>query len=144
MSTLDELAIRDLNARYIDAVNRFNAEDWIATWSPTATWDLMGHVVEGGEAILATWQGAMGGFDMVVMMLNSGTIQVSGEQATGRWYITEHLVPGEGDANMTLGVYNDEYALEEGRWVFTRRTYQVIYQGPPDLSGNYMPYRPGA
>ena len=147
MSTLDELAIRDLNARYIDAVNRFHAEDWIATWSDTATWDLMGHVVEGKEAILATWQGAMSGFDMVVMMLSSGTVdlkisQNEAEQATGRWYLTEHLVPGEGDANMTLGVYDDEYGLEDGHWVFTRRSYKVIYQGPPDLSGNYIPYRP--
>ena len=43
---------------------------------------------------------------------------------------------------MTLGVYDDEYGLENGCWVFTRRSYKVIYQGPPDLSGNYMPYRP--
>jgi hypothetical protein len=142
MSTTDELAIRDLNARYIDAVNRYNAEDWIATWSPTATWDLMGHVVEGSEAILATWQGAMSGFEMVVMMLSSGTLQIDGEKATGRWYITEHLNPKDADANMTLGVYDDEYAVEEGRWVFTRRSYNVMYHGPQNLSGNYMPYRP--
>ncbi|MDJ0877270.1 MAG: nuclear transport factor 2 family protein [Halieaceae bacterium] len=142
MSTQNELAIRDLNARYIDAVNRYNADDWIATWSPTATWDLMGHVVEGSEAILQTWQGAMSGFEMVVMMLSSGTIQVESEKATGRWYLTEHLNPKDGDANMTLGVYNDEYALEDGRWVFTRRSYNVIYQGPQNLSGNYIPYRP--
>lgn len=142
MSTLDELAIRDLNARYIDAVNRYNADDWIATWSESATWDLMGHEVEGSEAILATWQGAMSGFDMVVMMLNSGTIQVDGEQATGRWYITEHLNPKDADANMTLGVYDDEYGLVDGHWVFTRRSYKVIYQGPQNLSGTYIPYRP--
>jgi hypothetical protein len=79
---------------------------------------------------------------MVVMMLSSGTLQIDGEKATGRWYITEHLNPKDGDANMTLGVYDDEYALEDGRWVFTRRRYNVMYQGPQNLSGNYMPYRP--
>ena len=30
-----ELAIRELVARYIDAVNRYNAEDWAATWAGT-------------------------------------------------------------------------------------------------------------
>lgn len=143
MSTsLDELAIRDLAARYIDAVNRYNADDWAATWAEDATWDLMGHVVEGRQAILELWQGAMSGFDMVVMMMNSGTVSVDGDRANGRWYMTEHLKPREGDANVTLGVYNDEYSREGGSWLFTRRAYQVIYQGPPDLSGMYNPYRP--
>ena len=128
MSTQDELAIRDLNARYIDAVNRYSADDWTATWAVDASWDLLGHVVEGREAIL--------------MMLNSGTLQVDGQRATGRWYLTEHLKPKDGDANMVLGVYDDEYSSESGSWLFTRRRYRILYQGAPDLSGNYNPYEP--
>ena len=143
MSTsLDELAIRDLVARYIDAVNRYNAEDWAATWAEDATWDLMGTVVEGREAILQLWQGAMGSFEFALMMLNSGTLSVNGQSATGRWYLTEHLKMGDGSTNMTLGVYDDEYSCESGSWLFSRRSYNVIYQGPPDLSGAYTPYRP--
>jgi hypothetical protein len=142
MSTLDELAIRDLNARYIDAVNRYHAGDWAATWSEDATWDLLGNVIEGRDAILATWQGAMGSFEFALMMLNSGTLRLDGQQGTGRWYLTEHLKPGEGDAQMVLGVYDDEYSCASGSWLFTRRSYRIIYQGPPDLSGTYTPYRP--
>ena len=136
MSTQDELAIRDLNARYIDAVNRYSADDWSATWAEDASWDLLGHEVE------ATWQGAMGSFEFALMMLNSGTLQVDGQRATGRWYLTEHLKPKDGDANMVLGVYDDEYSCESGSWLFTRRRYRILYQGAPDLSGNYNPYEP--
>jgi len=139
----DELAIRDLNARYIDAVNRYNKEDWAANWSESATWNLMGMEVAGRDAIVELWTGAMSGFEFAIMMLNSGTIDVDGDTASGRWYVTEHLKPVEGDPNITLGVYDDEYAREDGRWVFARRHYNVIYQGPADYSGNYMPYRPG-
>jgi hypothetical protein len=76
------------------------------------------------------------------MMLNSGTVTVEGARASGRWYLTEHLKTRDGSTNMTLGVYDDEYGCDTGSWLFTRRTYNVIYQGPPDLSGNYTPYRP--
>ncbi len=138
----DELAIRDLVARYIDAVNRYHAEDWAATWAEDATWDLMGTVVEGREAIVELWKGAMGGFEFALMMLNSGTLSVDGDTASGRWYLTEHLKMGDGSSNMTLGVYDDEYSRATGSWLFSRRTYNVIYQGPPDLTGNYIPYRP--
>jgi uncharacterized protein (TIGR02246 family) len=138
----DELAIRDLNARYIDAVNRHNKEDWAANWSESATWNLMGMEVAGRDAIVELWTGAMGGFEFALMMLNSGTIEIDGDTATGRWYVTEHLKPVEGDANITLGVYDDQYVKEDGQWRFARRHYNVMYQGAADYSGNYIPYRP--
>lgn len=140
MSTSDELAIRALAARYIDAVNRYHADDWIATWSEDATWDLLGMEVQGRDAILQTWQGAMGGFEFALMMLSSGTIEVDGKQATGRWYLTEHLKTKDGDSSMVLGVYDDEYSSESGSWLFTKRRYNILYRGPQDLSGDYAPY----
>jgi ketosteroid isomerase-like protein len=138
----DELAIRDLVARYIDAVNRYHQADWAATWSETAHWNLMGMEVEGREAIVGLWGGAMASFDFALMMLNSGTLQIDGDSATGRWYITEHIKPKEGAANITLGVYDDEYRKEDGQWLFSHRRYNVMYQGAADYSGNYTPYRP--
>ena len=96
MSTsLDELAVRNLVAAYIDAVNRYNKDDWAATWSETATWDLMGMEVSGRDAIVELWTGAMSGFETALMMLNSGTVTVDGDTASGRWYLTEHLKPVE-------------------------------------------------
>jgi ketosteroid isomerase-like protein len=143
MSTAeDELAIRSLVARYIDAVNRYNQQDWAATWSETATWNLMGMEVVGREAIVSLWSGAMGSFDFAIMMLNSGTLDIDGDTATGRWYITEHTKPSDGDPAVVLGVYDDRYVKEDGAWVFAGRHYNVMYQGPADYSGNYQPYRP--
>ncbi len=139
MSSLDEIAIRDLVSRYIDAVNRYDADDWVATWADDATWDLLGMEVQGKAAILETWQGAMSGFEFALMMLNSGTLEVDGERASGRWYLTEHLRTAEG-GSMVLGVYDDEYSCESGSWLFTRRRYNILYRGPADLSGDYAPY----
>ena len=87
-ASTDELAIRQLAARYIDAVNRRDEGDWSATWSRDASWNLMGMQVSGREAIVAMWKGAMGTFRWVVMMLGSGTIELDGDTASGRWYLT--------------------------------------------------------
>ena len=37
------------------------------------------------------WVAAMGSFEYVVMMLNSNTVQIDGDSASGRSYVTEHL-----------------------------------------------------
>lgn len=142
MSSADELAIRDLNARYIDAVNRYNQDDWSATWSESASWNLLGMEVEGRDNIVQLWGGAMSSFEFALMMLNSGTLQIDGDTASGRWYVTEHIKPKEGDPNITLGVYDDRYIKEDGQWRFAHRHYNVMYQGAADYSGNYTPYRP--
>ena len=39
----DELALRNLMARYVDAVNRYDADAWIATWAEDGVWNLLGN-----------------------------------------------------------------------------------------------------
>ena len=53
----EELAIRTLVARYIDAVNRHHQEDWTATWAEDAVWNLAGLELEGRDTIVGAWVG---------------------------------------------------------------------------------------
>jgi hypothetical protein len=135
----DELAIRDLNARYIDAVNRVDLDGWQATWAEDGIWNLLGNEVSGRAAIAKTWQGAMAQFEFVVMALNSGTLERRGATVSGRWYITEYLRPRQGGGRIVLGVYRDQYGEDAGEWKFKRRAYHAIYQGSCDLSGAHQP-----
>ncbi len=136
----DDRAIRDLCARYIDAVNRTDGAAWQDTWAENGTWNLMGTEVTGREPLLGFWQAAMSGFKFALMVLNSGAIDISGDTASGRWYVTEHLLGQDGNGIHVEGAYDDEYVRENGRWLFARRNYQALYQGPQDLSGTYTPY----
>ena len=52
----DELALRDLMARYVDAVNRSEAAAWAATWAEDGVWSLLGTSVSGRDNILELWQ----------------------------------------------------------------------------------------
>jgi hypothetical protein len=139
LEVADELAIRDLNARYIDAVNRVDAVAWRATWAEAARWRIFGTEFSGRDAILEIWKGAMSQFDFVVMALNSGTLEQSGGVVSGRWYVTEFLRSRDGSGRMVLGVYRDEYARESGTWRYALRSYHVIHQAAFDLSGAHQP-----
>ena len=66
-----------------------------------------------------------------------------GDRAGGRWYLTEYTCDQEGNTATVLGAYDDKYVKRDGQWLFAERVYQILYQGPADLSGNYQPYQAG-
>jgi hypothetical protein len=37
-------------------------------------------------------------------------------------------------------VYHDAYARIDGAWRFTRRRFDLLYTGPPDLTGRNHPF----
>lgn len=136
----DEMAIQDLGARYVDAVNRLDGQAWKATWAENSTWLIMGQEITGRENIFEFWTQTMTMFDFVIMSLNSGTVDIVGDSASGRCYMTEYLCIKDTPPMMTQGVYDDTYIKEDGEWLIASRGYHVLYQGPSDLSGTYEPY----
>ncbi|MBT4160740.1 MAG: nuclear transport factor 2 family protein [Gammaproteobacteria bacterium] len=124
----DELAIRHLVAAYADGVNRRDQELWASTWSESSSWTLPGTTVEGKEAVVGLWVAAMGGLEFVVQLVHQGTLEINGDKATGRWYLTEHLrAQGASDTRTSVGTYKDEYVRENGSWLFANRVYEVLY-----------------
>ena len=112
----DKEEIRNLVEKYADAVCRRDETDWSSTWHDNAIWNL-GSIppVEGRDAIVALWVQAMTGFPFVAQLIQNGTVEVNGDRATGRWYITEHLQFPEKDTEgnptglFNIGVYQDKY-----------------------------------
>jgi ketosteroid isomerase-like protein len=135
----DELALRNLMARYCDAVNRVDADAWIATWAEDGIWNLLGNPVSGRDNILALWKQMMGSFEFALMLPSSCLFEVSGDSAGGHWYLHEYTRDPEGNASTVLSRYKDTYVKVGGEWLFKTRDYGFIYNGPSDLSGDYTP-----
>lgn len=138
--TQDEAAIRNLVARYADAVNRRDEADWAATWAPDAVWDLAGQVTAGREQVVALWRTLLSGVPWVVQLVHSGSVAVDGARATGRWYFSELQRSADGTAGLIVAVYHDACVLGEDGWCFAKRRFDVLYAGPPDLSGHALPF----
>jgi hypothetical protein len=134
-------AIADLVHRYADAVVHRDEAQWAATWSDDATWELgRGRRVEGRDAIVALWSGAMDGFKAVVQNVLNGTTELD-EQAgrgTGRWYIIEHWLGADDSRGILLAYYDDTYVRTDSGWCFASRELIVQYAGPPDLSAPFQ------
>ncbi|MBE0598868.1 MAG: nuclear transport factor 2 family protein [Desulfuromonadales bacterium] len=134
-SVADELAIRSLVARYVDAVHRRHRDDWAATWADDGLWSLPGTAIAGREKIAQFWSEAMQSFSFVAMLMHSGTLEIAGERARGRWYLTEYTIDRQGAQQMIIGIYSDQYRKIDGEWRFGQRQYDIFYRGPADLSG---------
>lgn len=133
----DEIGLRNLMARYVDAVNRFDADHWIATWAQDGAWTLFDNEINGRDAILAVWQQAMASFEFALLLPSSCLFEVTGDTASGHWYLHEHSRDKVGKASTLISRYADTYVKQEGRWLFQTRSYTVLYNGAPDLSGAF-------
>jgi uncharacterized protein (TIGR02246 family) len=124
----DTFAIHDLVARYADAVCRRDESDWAATWAEDGLWQLPGAPeTRGRDNIVALWKSAMGGFPIVIQRINNGNVDVDGDRATGRWYLSEHLEFPDGGGMFNIGVYQDRYVKTAEGWKFSERHYSVLY-----------------
>ena len=135
----DELALQNLMARYVDAVNRRDEDAWSATWAEDSEWNLLGSPVAGKDNIVGLWQQMMGGFEFALMMPSSSMFAIDGDSASGQWYLHEYTRDLEGTASTILSRYVDTYVKQDGQWLFKTRAYNFIYNGPSDLSGTYTP-----
>lgn len=136
----DILEIQMLAQRYADAVMRHDAEDWGACWAAEGEWNTGGDPVIGRDAIVEAWKAAMSGLTFAVFMVQPSIVEVEGDTGTSRSYVEEVLDAG-GNTFKVYGVYDDDVVRENGAWKFKVRRYNVLYNGPVDLSGQRTGYR---
>lgn len=127
----DRLAIRELHEVYGDGVVRFDAETWGSVWADDADWDFMGMELKGRDAIVEVWLGAMANFDAVSFQCVPAAIEVDGDTATSRCQTQEVLKGKDGSTRMIGGLYTDELEKRDGRWVYTKRAFQIIAEYNP-------------
>ncbi|MBX9883944.1 MAG: nuclear transport factor 2 family protein [Novosphingobium sp.] len=122
----DQLALRALHDNYADAVFRRDAADWGALWADDAVWDLAGTTVNGKDAIVGLWTGAMSTFAFVGFFYQTGALHIDGDTAAGRVYTNETLEDLAGNLRRSIGRYEDTYVKRGGTWLYQSRSFSVL------------------
>jgi uncharacterized protein (TIGR02246 family) len=129
----DELAIRNLLARYGDAASRRDADAWIALWAPDCVWDLGGgRVTRGHDETLSLWRSSIAKYPWVVQVPASGFVEEVDGEVRGTWYVLELNHVQDGSGVMHLGHYRDTYTKVDGAWRFASRAFHLVYRGAMD------------
>lgn len=137
-----ECAIRQLHARYADAVWRKDAESFAACFAEDAVWRIAGAELAGVAAIRAGFEAFMGGVERSLMTFRTPIVTIDGEGAGGisaRTYVTEQNKYRDRPAATTIGIYYERFAERDGALRFAWRHWQMYYYGPADLSTEIHP-----
>ncbi len=137
----DELEIRTLSARFAEAATLRDVDAFVDTWATDGVWRIsppIDRTFVGREEIAAAIPQMLAMWQWFVQMPLSGTIELAGDEAQGRWLVTERARPAHGEGgHYNHGLYDDAYVREGGRWRFRSRTYHYLYldESPPAGAG---------
>jgi hypothetical protein len=135
----DDQGVRDLVAHLLDAVARGDVDAWVRCWHPDGVWVLPGvGEVRGTDALREKFATLRAEYELCVQELLFGWVDVTGDRATGRWYLRELQRSRRGTGQELLGCYDDAVVRDAGRWVFTGRRFWVLYRGPRLLAGDVL------
>ena len=129
-----ESGIRQLHARFIDAVWRKDNEAFANCFTESAEWKIAGLHFKGRTEIGETIRKLLAPYDRILITLGLPVLDVEGNTATGRIHLSEQAKLSDGSSALTIGVYFDRYVLEEGNWKFNWRHFSLHYRGPNDMS----------
>lgn len=136
-SIVDRFEIEALRGEFTDTVMMRDPDRLASLFTEDGVWRIP-QVVEfvGREQIRAGSKRLQSQWDYFVQTTHPGTIQLEGDTAVGRAYISElaHLLDGRGGLN--YAVYHDRYRRTEDGWKFAERVYEVRYLDTTPLSGS--------
>ncbi|MCX7284543.1 MAG: nuclear transport factor 2 family protein [Novosphingobium sp.] len=133
-----DFGIRQLQARFFDAVWRQDAEAFANCWTVDGIWKIAGMEVRGRPALIEACEKLLGRCRRIHLLAGPAMLQSEGEGVIGRLNVTEFATMHDGSTAMTIGWYHDRYAEEDGLWRFASRHWSFKYRGPPDLTGAWV------
>lgn len=133
-----DFGIRQLHARYVDALWRQDAEALARCYDEDGEWHIAGQHLRGRAEIAAAFARFVAPQERVLMRVGTPLLDIAGDIATGRLYVTEEVKKRDGSAARHIGIYEDRYAGEGAVWRFLSRSWTTLYRGAPDLSDPFL------
>lgn len=133
-----EAGVRQLHARYVDAVWRKDYAAFADCFTEDAEWRIAGKVHRGRQEIAGFLQLAMVNFHRVIMTFRTPIIELREGRVDARTYVTENNGFKDGRPGSTIGTYYERLVEQGGVWRRAWALYQLHYMGPADLTGSFF------
>jgi ketosteroid isomerase-like protein len=134
----DRFEIEALRGEFTDASMRLDFDRFASLFTDDGAWR-MPHINEelvsreviraGVERLRALW-------DYFVQTVHPGTIELDGDTAVGRSYVSEFGRFRDGSSTLNYSVYHDRYERTPDGWKFAERVYEVRYLDTSPLAGS--------
>lgn len=133
-----ETAIRQLHARYVDAVWRKDLGAFGDCFAEDAEWRIGGMVLRGRAEIVPTFERILTHFNRILLAFRTPVLEVGNGTASGRTYVNEQTARKVGGPSTAIGLYFERFVDEGDKWRFKWRLWQTLYRGSADLSGIFF------
>jgi len=135
-----EFGIRQMHARYVDAVFRKDYTAFADCFTEDAEWRIAGEINRGRAQIVDFLKDKMDNFHRVIMTFRTPIIHDLTERtALARTYVTEQNGFRSGRPGSTVGLYYERLEVDNnGTWRRSWSLFQLFYMGPSDLTGSYF------
>lgn len=129
-----DCAIRQLHARYIDAVWRKDIDAFVDCFAEDAEWKIAGLHLKGHAEIRRAITRFLEPIDRIQMIFSTPILEVGQGTASARTYVREFNRARNGETASTVGIYFERFVDHGDRWRFQWRQWMLQYIGPADLS----------
>jgi uncharacterized protein (TIGR02246 family) len=136
-SVVDRFEIEALRGTFTDTVMMRDPDRLASLFTEDGVWRIS-HVIEltGREEIRAGSKRLQSQWDYFVQTTHPGIIELDGDNAVGRAYISELARLLDGRSGLNYAVYHDRYRRTADGWKFAERVYEVRYLDTTPLSGS--------
>jgi ketosteroid isomerase-like protein len=133
-----ECGIRQLHARFTDAVWRKDQAAFADCFSLDAVWKIAGMQFDGRANIATAFDNLLGRCERVRLITETPLIELAGAVALGRTPVTEMAKMPDGSAALTIGIYHDQYVNEGQFWRYSSRHFSLHYRGPFEMPADLV------
>ncbi|OZB92925.1 nuclear transport factor 2 family protein [Paenibacillus sp. XY044] len=134
---VDRFEIEALRGEFTDTVMMRDPDRLASLFTEDGVWRIPNLVeLTGREQIRDGSKRLQSQWDFFVQTTHPGIIQLEGDTAVGRAYLSELARLQNGRSGLNYAVYHDRYRRTEDGWKFAERVYEVRYFDPTPLSGS--------
>jgi ketosteroid isomerase-like protein len=134
----DRVEIEALRGEFTDAVMMHDYDRFASLFTEDGAVrmpDVPAEVV-GREQIRAGVERLQGMHEFFVQNTHPGAIQLDGDTASGRAYMSEVIRSLDGSSYLNYAIYHDRYRRTPDGWKFAERVYEIRYLDTSPLPGS--------